>query len=288
MRGVQSLDQTIEKYSATLGREAEYTQHARISRLPANLMVHMVRFHWRRDIGKKAKIMVRAHVSFPLLPSPSLSCPSTRRNTNALTRLRSQRKVKFPFELDALEMVTDALKGRLADANGKVKAVEGERAERRKVRRRTKAVGGAASASTSGSGGTNAPSSASASAAEDVPMADAREDGKGKGRAEKAAPAAGELEDEGVLRARERQEFEACVDAELRADTGASVTGLFELCGAWLRCIYLAWVLTAVPGVCSDRDAQGRVRGRGALHRVREEGRVPCAQVGSGGRRRRL
>lgn len=54
----QSLDQTIEKHSPTLGREARYTQHSRISRLPSNLMVHMVRFHWRRDINKKAKIMV--------------------------------------------------------------------------------------------------------------------------------------------------------------------------------------------------------------------------------------
>ncbi|KAF8525714.1 hypothetical protein JB92DRAFT_3081660 [Gautieria morchelliformis] len=178
-----SLDQTIEKHSATLGREAQYTQHSRISRLPSNLMVHMVRFHWRRDINKKAKIM---------------------------------RKVKFPFELDAMEMVTDELKRKLADANGKVKQVEGERAERRKVRRKTKRSGVGICERGGGAG------------AEDVPMADAREEGKGKGKAEE--PAAGELEDEAVLRERESKEFEALIDPELKADIGASVTGLFELC----------------------------------------------------------
>lgn len=53
------MDQTIEKSSPSLGREAQYAQKARITRLPANLVVHMVRFAWRRDIGKKAKIMRR-------------------------------------------------------------------------------------------------------------------------------------------------------------------------------------------------------------------------------------
>jgi len=196
---MSSLDQTIEKNSPTLGREASYTQHSRISRLPSNLTVHMVRFHWRRDIGKKAKIM---------------------------------RKVKFPFELDALDMVTDELKRKLANANGKVKEIERERAERRKVRKKTKALGGETSASAAAS----TQASASTVAAGDVPpedvaMADATvttDQGKGKEKAKEAVP--GELEDEGVLREREAKEFEASIDPELKADIGASVTGLFELC----------------------------------------------------------
>jgi len=174
---MSSLDQTIEKHSPTLGREAEYSQHSRISRLPSNLMVHMVRFHWRRDINKKAKIM---------------------------------RKVKFPFELDAMDMVTEDLKHKLANANGKIKEIERERAERLKVRRKTKnaAAAGPSTSTSAASGG-------------DVAMADAT--------AEKAT-APGELEDEEVIREREKKVFEGTIDSELLADTGASITGLFELC----------------------------------------------------------
>ncbi|KIJ25309.1 hypothetical protein M422DRAFT_785614 [Sphaerobolus stellatus SS14] len=176
---MSSLDQTIEKHSPTLGREAEYSQHSRISRLPSNLMIHMVRFHWRRDINKKAKIM---------------------------------RKVKFPFELDAMDMVSDDLKRKLANANGKIKEIERERAERRKVRKKTKA---AAAPGTSASTSTATP----AAAGEDVTMEDASK-----------AKAPGELEDEDVIRQRELKDFEASIDPDLKGDTGASLTGLFELC----------------------------------------------------------
>lgn len=66
----QSLDSKIEKTSPTLGREATYSSTSRLSRLPSYLTVHMVRFAWRRDIAKKAKIMVRAvHLSLIQLPS---------------------------------------------------------------------------------------------------------------------------------------------------------------------------------------------------------------------------
>ena len=54
----QSLDQKVEKRSPSLGREAMYSQKSRVTRLPGYLVVHMVRFAWRQDIGKKAKIMV--------------------------------------------------------------------------------------------------------------------------------------------------------------------------------------------------------------------------------------
>lgn len=54
----QALDQKVEKRSPSLGREAVYSQKSRITRLPGYLIVHMVRFAWRQDIQKKAKIMV--------------------------------------------------------------------------------------------------------------------------------------------------------------------------------------------------------------------------------------
>lgn len=58
IRNLQALDGKIEKRSPSLGREAIYTSHSRLTRLPSYLTVHMVRFAWRRDINKKAKIMV--------------------------------------------------------------------------------------------------------------------------------------------------------------------------------------------------------------------------------------
>lgn len=58
LTGYQALDQKVEKRSPTLNRDAVYTQHSRLERLPTYLTVHMVRFAWRRDIAKKAKIMV--------------------------------------------------------------------------------------------------------------------------------------------------------------------------------------------------------------------------------------
>lgn len=57
--GPQALDEKITKRSPTLGRDAEYSQHSRLERLPTYLTIHMVRFAWKTDAGKKAKIMVR-------------------------------------------------------------------------------------------------------------------------------------------------------------------------------------------------------------------------------------
>ena len=41
---------------------------SRVTRLPGYLVVHMVRFAWRQDIGKKAKIMVLIALYFPRCP----------------------------------------------------------------------------------------------------------------------------------------------------------------------------------------------------------------------------
>ncbi|KAJ7456957.1 hypothetical protein FB451DRAFT_1275366 [Mycena latifolia] len=103
----KSLSQAVVKRSPTLGRDANYTQESRMTRLPSYLFVHMARFSWRADINKKAKIM---------------------------------RKVKFPSEYDAVDLCSDELKAKLLPVSRRLKAVEKEREERRKVRRRTKVV----------------------------------------------------------------------------------------------------------------------------------------------------
>ncbi|KAJ3574855.1 hypothetical protein NP233_g1485 [Leucocoprinus birnbaumii] len=161
---MNSLDQKIEKNSPSLGRSAVYSQKSRMSRLPSYLTVHMVRFAWRADIGKKAKIM---------------------------------RKVKFPTEFDALDLVTDNLKNKLIPASRKLKEVEKERGERRKVRKRTKAV-----ATSTVTKNTPAPPAAEAAASTggDVTMAD--------------AGASTEEEEK---------------DPDVKKDIGASQTGLYDL-----------------------------------------------------------
>ncbi|THG95150.1 hypothetical protein EW026_g6448 [Hermanssonia centrifuga] len=182
---MDALDGKLEKHSSSLGRDAVYTTHSRLARLPSYLTVHMVRFHWKRDILKKTKIM---------------------------------RKVKFPSEFDAVDIVTDELKEKLLPVSRKLKEFEKERAERRKVRKRTK--------------------NAKAEKDKDVEMVDATassssgpsavvpaESDEGKGK----EVASVELQDEPVYRENEAKELDALVDADLRADVGCSVSGLYDL-----------------------------------------------------------
>lgn len=179
-----------------------------------------------------------------------------------------------------MDIVTDDLKRKLANANGKVKEIERERAERRKVRMRTKMVPGDSSVPSSASASTDPSGSAVGNmASEDVAMADASDESKGKEKARE--PVAGELEDEAVLRERESKAFEASIDPELKADTGASVTGLFELCGM-CRMIHLISGRIA-DWLISNCYAQGCVCGLGTLYRICQEGCVPFSKVISRG-----
>lgn len=193
---MQALNSQLEKNSLSLGRQAIYSQTSRLSRLPSYLTVHMVRFAWRRDIGKKAKIMVRTYI-FPYV--------------RTLTYL--QRKVKFATEFDALDVVTDELKAKLAPVSSRLKAIDKERAERRKVRKRTKVAQEASSSSRPELDTSNAevgPVVEMAMAGVEVP---------------------GDLEEESIYRARELQELEGLVSTDLTNDYGCSVTGLYDLVG---------------------------------------------------------
>ena len=52
--------------------------------------------------------------------------------------LYQQRKVKFPQEFDVLDLASDELRAKHLSASRKLKEIEKERGERRKVRKRTK------------------------------------------------------------------------------------------------------------------------------------------------------
>ncbi|KZS89404.1 cysteine proteinase [Sistotremastrum niveocremeum HHB9708] len=202
--GIQeSLDQKITKHSPSLNREAVYTSHSRISRLPNNLTVHMVRFHWRRDINKKAKIM---------------------------------RKVKFPFEFDALDLCTPELKQKLQPANTKLKDIARDRRDRQRVRKRAKKARAeqdrvVAEGSAQMMSDIIAPaireSMESGSASRSIQITQNEVD---ETLARLRDIRAGELEDETIIRERERKEIDALLDKDLLQDTGSSLTGLYDLC----------------------------------------------------------
>ncbi|PSS03300.1 ubiquitin carboxyl-terminal hydrolase-like protein [Coniella lustricola] len=103
---LSGLTEEITKNSAVLGRDAKYTKTSKISRLPKYLTVQFVRFFWRRDTQKKAKIL---------------------------------RKVTFPKELDIVEFCTDDLKSKLIPVRDRLREVvkDEEDIERARKRRKT-------------------------------------------------------------------------------------------------------------------------------------------------------
>ncbi|KAK4038676.1 hypothetical protein C8A01DRAFT_47755 [Parachaetomium inaequale] len=102
---VSGLSEKIEKKSEALGRDVMYTKTSKISRLPKYLTVHFVRFFWKRDVQKKAKIM---------------------------------RKVTFPHELDAVEFCADELKKALIPVRDKVREVRKDEEDVERARKRRK------------------------------------------------------------------------------------------------------------------------------------------------------
>lgn len=100
-----ALTDRYEKKSPTLNRDVEYTTTSRIARLPKYLPVHFVRFFWKRDVNKKAKIL---------------------------------RKVTFPHELDCVEYCTDELKTHLIPVRDKIREVRKEQLDVERAKKRQK------------------------------------------------------------------------------------------------------------------------------------------------------
>ncbi|KAL8729115.1 MAG: hypothetical protein Q9166_004946 [cf. Caloplaca sp. 2 TL-2023] len=99
------LEEKIEKKSSVLDRDAVYTKKSRISRLPKYLTVHFVRFFWKREAQKKAKIM---------------------------------RKVTFSHELDVVEFCTETLRKQLVPVRDKVREIRKDEEDVTRARKRQK------------------------------------------------------------------------------------------------------------------------------------------------------
>ncbi|KAK9460976.1 uncharacterized protein V1516DRAFT_690970 [Lipomyces oligophaga] len=100
-----SLLETIEKHSDALGRNAQFQLKKRIARLPKYLIVHFVRFYWRRDTQKKSKIL---------------------------------RKVTFPFELDVTDLCSEELRPKLVSVRDKVRDLRKAREEKLRAIKRAR------------------------------------------------------------------------------------------------------------------------------------------------------
>jgi ubiquitin carboxyl-terminal hydrolase 14 len=136
----------------------------------------------------------------------------------------TQKKVKFPNEFDALDIVTDGLRGKMQPVARKRAEIEQARDERRKVRKRTRVAVPATQ-----------PSETSAGSAVETTA-----EGSGGGDVEMTEPAAEqsaadvELQPEEWYREREKTELEALIDPSIKADVGASQTGLYDLVGEFV------------------------------------------------------
>ena len=190
------LSEKIEKNSPSLGRDAEYTKTSRISRLPKYLTVHFVRFFWRRDIGKKTKIM---------------------------------RKVTFPTELDVVEFCTDELRKQLIPVRDKVREIKKDEEDQSRARKRQKLAHQQELDRKA-----DAALKAKGPADEKKLVKDKAAEGKGddKEMAEAVYKTDAEYETERAAALLERKkELVALINPELAADEGSNKSGLYELRG---------------------------------------------------------
>lgn len=183
------------------------------------------------------------------------------------------RKVKFPFDLDVTPFLSENLKKMVAPANEKVKAIEKERDERSKIRRKVKArreealqSDGAKSAdrvglATSTSGGVDAirPS--------DIMAVDTAEDKLTATSEAKSAGAALTHDEEVKLRDEERRQALEAIHPELRSDVGANTNGLYELVGIVTHKGAAAEAGHYISWVRKDDEASDEAGGRVTLDR---------------------
>ncbi len=192
------LEEKIEKRSEVLGRDAVYTKTSKIARLPKYLTVHFVRFFWKREAQKKAKIM---------------------------------RKVTFPQEIDVVEFCTDELKSMLIPVRDKVREIRKDEEDVDRARKRQKRIHDKAIADEK-AGIVDSVSESidkekkkdekkdGKSADGDTPMEDVVYKTDAEIDAERVAA---------ILEA--KKELHALINPELLADEGANKSGLYELRG---------------------------------------------------------
>ena len=189
-----ALKEKLEKNSEVLGRDASYTKSSKISRAPKYLTVHFVRFFWKRDTQKKAKIM---------------------------------RKVTFPHELDVVEFCSDELKKALIPVRDKVREIRKDEEDVERARKRRKKTHEQLAADIpGGSGLANEKEQKEAEKQEAAKSGDVDVE---MGETYKTDAEIDAERDAAILEA--KKELNALIDSNLRDDDGANQSGLYELRG---------------------------------------------------------
>lgn len=189
------LTEKLEKRSPVLDRDTTYTKKSRISRLPKYLTVHFVRFFWRRDTQKKAKIM---------------------------------RKVTFPHELDVVEFCDDELKSMLVPVRDKVREIRKDEQDIERARKRRK-LNPADRGDIAGSSGGTVEKTALEKANEKKRGATSS-DGDTEMAETYKTDAEIEAEQNAALLAL-KKELHSLVNPDLAKDDGVNQSGLYELRG---------------------------------------------------------
>ncbi|KAI1493222.1 ubiquitin carboxyl-terminal hydrolase [Biscogniauxia mediterranea] len=186
------LSEKLEKKSEVLDRDAVYTKTSKISRLPKYLTVHFVRFFWKRETQKKAKIM---------------------------------RKVTFPHELDVVEFCDDKLKKALIPVRDKVREIRKDEEDIERARKRRKRSGEQA-------GDDVPEASGSKTSKKDEKKTDEKKSADGDVEMTESYKTDAEIDAErdAALLASKKELF-ALIDPELAQDDGANQSGLYELRG---------------------------------------------------------
>lgn len=190
------LEEKIEKHSPTLDRNSIYTKRSRVARLPKYLTVHFVRFFWKRETQRKAKIM---------------------------------RKVSFPDELDAVEFCTDELKSELVPVRNKLREVRKEETDAERSRKRQKIAHKQEEEKKEGSGSSMEPMQKKKAAAERKESKEPKEGDTAMTDAYKT-DADYEAETAASIQAA-KKELAALVDPKTAAESGTNKSGLYELRG---------------------------------------------------------
>lgn len=193
---INGLNEKIEKRSSVLDRDAIYTKKSKISRLPKHLTVHFVRFFWRRDVQKKAKIM---------------------------------RKVTFPQELDVVEFCTDDLRKMLIPVRDKVREIRKDEEDIDRARKRRKKNNGGDDISNEPPAG---PIEKRSAKKDEEKKSAAAPAGDGDTEMTETYKTDAEFEaekDAALLEA--KKELHGLINPELLKDEGANQSGLYELRG---------------------------------------------------------
>ena len=188
------LEEKLEKKSPTLDRDAIYTKKSRIARLPKYLTIHFVRFYWKREVQKKAKIM---------------------------------RKVTFPAEIDIVEFCTNTLKEQLLPVRDKVREIRKDEEDVTRARKRQKLAH--KQEEDRASDLKNHPPTREKNSKEEKKMVGNSEDAEIPDSAFKTDAEYDAERAASILAA--KKELFTLIDPELAKDEGANKSGLYELRG---------------------------------------------------------